>query len=77
MFLPGAAGTVQEIFQAVTRNYYARDPGHLRPLVLVGIDYWTNVVPAWPLLASLGHGRLMEDHLHLVDTVADALAVLS
>lgn len=77
VYLKGAAGTVQEIFQAVTRNYYARELGQIRPLVLVGVDYWTNVVPAWPLLAALGRNRLMENHIHLVDTVDEALAALA
>ena len=41
--LPGAAGTVQEIFQAATRLYY--DRGRPAPLVLVGGEHWTRVVP--------------------------------
>ena len=72
----GAAGTVQEIFQSVTRSYYAAELHQLRPLVLVGRDYWTRVLPAWPLLTALASGRLMEPHVHLVDTVEDALAAL-
>jgi predicted Rossmann-fold nucleotide-binding protein len=77
VYLRGAAGTVQEIFQAATRNYYAGDAADLRPLVLVGVDHWTRVVPAWPLLAALGRDRLMAGHLYLVEDVDEALAVLS
>ena len=77
IFTEGAAGTVQEIFQAATRDYYAAELRQLRPLVLVGLDYWTETIPAWPLLATLASGRLMQPHIHLVDTVEDALDALT
>ena len=37
VFLPGAAGTVQEIFQDACENYYA-DEATIAPMVLVGIS---------------------------------------
>lgn len=77
MVLPGAAGTVQEIFQATTENYYASDPGSVAPLVLVDRQHWTSTLPAWPLLQSLAGGRAMESSVHLVDTAADAVTVLT
>ena len=52
VFLPGAAGTVQEVFQDACENYYA-DPASIAPMVLVGREHWTRTVPAWPLLHSL------------------------
>lgn len=73
--LPGAAGTVQEIFQAVTRLYYAPD-APLPPLVLVGREQWTTTVPVWPLLQALGAGRPMARAVHLVDDTEQALSVL-
>lgn len=69
--LPGAAGTVQEIFQAVTPRYYAEAQTEIPPLILVGIDYWTKTVPAWPLISALADGRTMAASLHLVDSVDD------
>ena len=45
VFLPGAAGTVQEIFQDACENYYA-DEASVAPMVLVGASYWTTTVPA-------------------------------
>lgn len=77
VFLPGAAGTIQEIFQATTRSYYAKPDTVPVPLVLVGRAYWTETFPAWQLLSSLGRGRAMERHLHLVDNVDEALDVLN
>ena len=50
---------MQEIFQAVTENFYAADPTRVAPMVLVGVDYWTGTYPAWPLLQRLGAGRPM------------------
>jgi predicted Rossmann-fold nucleotide-binding protein len=71
VFLPGVAGTVQEVFQDACENYYAA-PESVAPMVLVGRSYWTRTLPAWPLLQSLARGRAMEAHVHLVDTVDEA-----
>ncbi|GAB3563480.1 LOG family protein [Spelaeicoccus albus] len=75
IFLPGAAGTVQEIFQDACENYYASE-GDVRPMVLVGRKHWQTTLPAWDLVQSLGRGRLMGERIHLVDTIDEALAVL-
>lgn len=75
VFLPGAGGTVQEIFQDACENYYATEE-RIAPMVLVGHRHWTEVLPAWPLLQSLAKGRPMERHVHLVDSVDDAAALL-
>lgn len=74
--LPGAAGTVQEVFQATTHNYYA-GPEQVVPTVLVGRHHWTTTLPVWPLLERLGEARPMGGHIHLVDEVDDAVAVLA
>ncbi len=76
VYLGGAAGTVQEIFQAVTENYYAADESLVAPMVLVGKKYWTEHLPAWPLLRGLAEGRPMARNVHLVDTVDEATRVL-
>jgi predicted Rossmann-fold nucleotide-binding protein len=75
VFLPGVGGTVQEIFQDACENYYA-EPESVAPMVLVGTTYWTEILPVWPLLRSLARGRPMESHIHLVDTVEDAAALV-
>jgi predicted Rossmann-fold nucleotide-binding protein len=76
VYLPGAAGTVQEVFQAVTPNFYAADGAATVPLVLVGAEFWTESVPVWPLLHALAAGRSMSSSIHLVDGVEDAFAAL-
>ena len=75
VFLPGAAGTVQEIFQDACENFYA-DESSVAPMILVGSTYWIRDVPSWPLLTALARGRVMEQHLHLVDTVEEAAQLL-
>jgi predicted Rossmann-fold nucleotide-binding protein len=76
VFLPGTGGTVQEIFQDACENYYAA-PESVAPMVLVGKAYWTETLPAWPLLRTLARGRSMEGSVHLVDTVDEAAALVN
>ncbi|WP_374118541.1 LOG family protein [Streptomyces sp. 8L] len=76
VFLPGAAGTVQEIFDNATGNYYA-SRGEPAPMVLVDREHWTTTLPAWPLLRTLAGQRPMADRIALVDTVDEAPAALA
>ncbi|MFF8846977.1 LOG family protein [Streptomyces sp. NPDC015127] len=71
VFLPGAAGTVQEIFDNTTPNYYG-SRGEPTPMVLVDRTHWTDHLPTWPLLRSLARGRSMESRIALVDSVEEA-----
>ncbi|HZX37173.1 MAG TPA: LOG family protein [Streptomyces sp.] len=71
IFLPGAAGTVQEIFDNATPNYY-ESRGEPTPMVLVNRTHWTERLPTWPLLQSLAAGRSMESRIALVDSVDEA-----
>ncbi len=75
VYLPGAAGTVQELFQAVTPGYYGVDGGV--PLVLVGREHWTGELPVWPLLQSLSAGRPLARRLGLVSDGSRHADVLS
>jgi predicted Rossmann-fold nucleotide-binding protein len=75
VYLPGAAGTVQELFQAATPGYYSERGGV--PLVLLGRDHWQERLPAWPLLTALSRGRALEGRVHLVDAPDDHDAVLA
>jgi len=75
VFLPGAAGTVQEIFQAACANYYS-EPELVVPLVLVGRDHWTSRLPVQALLDVLGRDRAFGSRLYLVDDPAEVLPLL-
>lgn len=75
--LPGAAGTVQEIFQVATALYYADDGRTgLPPLVLVGERYWRDEVPVWDVLQALGADRPMTTAVHLVAEVDEAAGTI-
>ncbi|MFI0981923.1 LOG family protein [Streptomyces sp. NPDC021093] len=76
VFLPGAAGTVQEIFDNATPNYY-ESRGEPTPMVLVDRTHWTERLPAWPLLQSLARDRAMELRIALVDSVGEAPEALA
>jgi predicted Rossmann-fold nucleotide-binding protein len=76
VFLPGAAGTVQEAFQAACTNYYA--PAHqVAPMVFVGREYWTRTLPVWPLVSALAAGRPLEQRAHLVDAADQVSRLLT
>lgn len=75
VFLPGAAGTVQEIFQDACENYYSAAEA-VTPMVLVGRQHWEHEYPAWPMLQRLAAGKPMANRIFLVDTVEEAIAVL-
>ncbi|MFF1560223.1 LOG family protein [Streptomyces sp. NPDC058279] len=76
VFLPGAAGTVQEIFDNATPNYYA-SRGEPTPMVLVDRTHWTERLPAWPLLRALARDRGMESRIALVESVTEVPAALA
>ncbi|QRX94520.1 LOG family protein [Streptomyces noursei] len=76
VFLPGAAGTVQEVFDAATLNYYRSDSGPT-PMVLVDREYWTETLPVWPLLRTLATGHPMTARIALVDSVDDVPEALT
>ncbi len=76
VFLPGTAGTLQEIFQDACENYYATE-ATLAPMVLVDVQHWTADLPAWPLLSRLAESRPMQSAVHLVDSVDDAVTLLA
>ncbi|MDT9701871.1 LOG family protein [Streptomyces sp. P17] len=75
VFLPGAAGTVQEIFDNATPNYY-ESRGEPTPMVLVNRAHWTEKLPTWPLLQSLARERSMESRIALVDRIEEASEAL-
>jgi len=46
-------------------------------MVLLGRRHWTEQLPVWPLLQALAADRAMESHVHLVDSVEEAVQVVT
>jgi predicted Rossmann-fold nucleotide-binding protein len=52
IYVEGRAGTLQEVFQDATQNYY-KTFGVFSPMVFVGSKFWSESVPALPVLKAL------------------------
>jgi Predicted Rossmann fold nucleotide-binding protein len=75
VFAPGGAGTVQELFQDAAQNsYFAL--GEASPMILLGREFWTETMPAIPLLDSINPGAPWHDIVTVVETSAEALTAL-
>jgi predicted Rossmann-fold nucleotide-binding protein len=66
VFAPGKAGTLQEIFQDATQNYYGICKV-ISPMVLFGVEYWTKELPVLQILQRLGAGKTMGELIALED----------
>jgi predicted Rossmann-fold nucleotide-binding protein len=78
VFAPGQAGTVQEVFQAATKSFYATD-GDGGPFIFLGTAFWAQLdAPALlrDLLAASPVGDL-SNHVLVTDDVAEAVRLLS
>jgi predicted Rossmann-fold nucleotide-binding protein len=78
VFASGRAGTVQEIFQAATKSFYATD-GESGPFVFLGRHFWTEVLPVGsllrPLLSQSPHGDL-SDLIMITDDPDEAVHMI-
>ncbi|GAA2512650.1 hypothetical protein [Pilimelia columellifera] len=79
VFAAGRAGTVQEVFQAATKTFYATD-GASGPYVFLDREFWTSTLPIQSLLTPLfqlsPYGDLSTS-VHVTDDVHEAVAVLT
>ncbi len=71
VFAPGKAGTIQEIFQDATQNYY-RTFKIFSPMVLLDVHYWTVVHPVEPLMRSLFAPSDFERFIRMTDSLEEA-----
>lgn len=75
VFAPGAAGTTQEVFQDATQNHYDVF-GVISPMVFLDSTFWTETLPAAPLLQVLAGDRPYASMIGVVDGAAEAMAFL-
>jgi predicted Rossmann-fold nucleotide-binding protein len=71
VFAPGKAGTIQEIFQDATQNYY-RTFKIFSPMVLLDKHYWTVTHPVAPLMRSLFAPSDFERLILMTDSIDEA-----
>lgn len=79
VFAAGRAGTVQEVFQAATKTFYASDGGS-GPYVFLDAGFWSRTLPAPDLLRTLLAGTPSGDQsslVHVTDDVDEAVELLS
>jgi predicted Rossmann-fold nucleotide-binding protein len=75
VFSPGAAGTLQEVFQDATQNHYAVF-GTVSPMVFLGSEFWCSELPAEPLLRRLAGDRPYAVLIGTADSAAEAMEFL-
>jgi predicted Rossmann-fold nucleotide-binding protein len=71
VFFEGKAGTIQEIFQDGTQNYY-RTFGFFSPMVLFGVRHWTVTIPVVGVLQKLFNPADLAKYVMVTDDVAAA-----
>ncbi|APR80031.1 Hypothetical protein A7982_05378 [Minicystis rosea] len=85
VFTPGRAGTLQEVFQDSSQNYYRGPQEPFSPMVFFGTKFWRETLPVEPLLESLfvkngreseykAKVRFMDDVDEVVQFLVDQLA---
>ena len=75
VFTPGSAGTIGEVFLDATQNHYEVF-GAVSPMVFLGRRFFTETLPAVPLLRQLAGDRRYAEMIGVVDTAAEALDFL-
>lgn len=76
IYMPGSAGTLQEIFQEAVQDHYLSF-GYSSPMIFVGKDYWTDEMPVWPFIQQLvSKGKYKNLILDLLDETHDIVRVI-
>ena len=71
IYSEGKAGTIQEIFQDSTQNYY-RTFDYFSPMVLLGTQYWTTTYPVVGVLKKLFTSADFGKYVLVTDDVEEA-----
>ncbi len=76
IYAPGSAGTMQEIFQEAVQNHYLSF-GFSSPMIFLGKKFWTEEMPAYPLLEGLMEtGKYKNLRLTLTDDSDEVVKTL-
>jgi len=74
VFSQGKAGTIQEVFQDATQNYY-RTFNRVSPMVLFGRAYWTETYPIKAVLDKM-FAAFPEKVVHITDDSDEAVGFI-
>jgi len=72
IYAEGRAGTLQEIFQDATQNYY-KTLGWFSPMVLFGKQHWTETYPAAAVLKCLFGDADFQEYVLVTDSTQEAV----
>ena len=75
IYAEGKAGTIQEIFQDATQNFY-KSFDWFSPMVFLGKKYWTEEFPVKSVLDKLIHAEEKARYLIYTDDIEEAVAFL-
>lgn len=77
IYMPGGAGTLQEIFQEAVQNHYV-SLGYPSPMIFVGRQHWMEVTPVYPFMQHMIEtGQYKNLILALVDTDEEIIRSLN
>lgn len=77
VYAPGKAGTLQEVFQDASQNYYLTSHDTFSPMVFLDTDqHWTRRFPVGPLLLELFGRDLHDRYVHFCASSEEVLAAL-
>jgi len=71
VYAEGKAGTIQEIFQDSTQNFYNTFK-HFSPMIMFGVEYWTTKYPVVGVLQKLFKPADFKKFVLVTDDVEDA-----
>ena len=75
IFVPGSAGTIQEVFQDATQNHYQVHDG-FSPMIFFGETFWTKEKPVYPLMQHLATGHPYANWLRITDDPGEVVAII-
>ena len=76
IFMPGGAGTLQEVFQEAVQNHYLTQ-GFASPMVFVDRAFWSDEVQVFPLLKNMIQtGRYRHMAIALAEEPDEIIAAL-
>ncbi len=78
VFVPGKAGTCQEIFTDAVQNYYAERAGEILPMAFWPRAYWTDTIPVLETLEKLANagGKRFKARVRAFDDIGEIVAFL-